>query len=430
MALVLGGGWAGVVAALELKRNFRSADVLVIEKGPLGGLLRSENIRGYTFDIGGSHIIFSRNRGILDKMLDLLKSYLVHNRKAYIMIDKYEIPFPLENGLYVLPPEERAEAVVSFLESMMSLGKDWRPKNFAEWVRAFGSWISKKYLEPYNLKIWKRPLEELDVDWVYTPGRVPLPDWRDVVKAAAGVSTTGYVEQSVFYYPERGGIYSQYESALREAERLGVKIVREEVKEVKREGGTWVVNGRWRGKMLINTIPLPTLVDVMDAPEDVLKAASSLDYNKVVVVGIGVRREAPPKHWVYVPGDSVFHRFAWISNYSPYNAPRGHASVIAEITIPRGGDVDLEKIKLQTVQDFEKLGVIDSRDVEVVDVWLHEFGYPIHCIECNKKRGYVLEWLNQQGVYTVGRWGSWRYWNTDKVYEAVIDLVNQLVSER
>ncbi|MEM3479925.1 MAG: NAD(P)/FAD-dependent oxidoreductase, partial [Candidatus Bathyarchaeia archaeon] len=68
--------------------------------------------------------------------------------------------------------------------------RDRIPKNLSEWIYSFfGKWIAERYLVPYNLKIWKRPLEEIDVDWVYTLGRLPIPDWRDVVRSAMGQPT-------------------------------------------------------------------------------------------------------------------------------------------------------------------------------------------------------------------------------------------------
>ncbi|MEM0369005.1 MAG: hypothetical protein QXN57_06145, partial [Desulfurococcaceae archaeon] len=91
--------------------------------------------------------------------------------------------------------------------------ENWVPRNLEEWIYGFfGKWIADKYLVPYNKKIWKRPLNQLDVDWIYTPGRLPVPDWRDVVKSALGIPTIGYSEQAKFYYPARGGIYALFES--------------------------------------------------------------------------------------------------------------------------------------------------------------------------------------------------------------------------
>jgi phytoene dehydrogenase-like protein len=75
------------------------------------------------------------------------------------------------------------------------------------------------------------------------PGRLPVPDVKTLVKTAASIPTVGYVENSRFYYPRRGGIQRQYQAAL---ERVRDKVAiraGEAVKEVSGRGGRMVVNG-------------------------------------------------------------------------------------------------------------------------------------------------------------------------------------------
>lgn len=68
---VLGGGLSGLTLGYLLKA--RDENVMILEKeNEVGGLLRSMEREGYTFDTGGSHIIFSKNDDVLDFMLDLL----------------------------------------------------------------------------------------------------------------------------------------------------------------------------------------------------------------------------------------------------------------------------------------------------------------------------------------------------------------------
>ena len=56
---------AGAVAAMLLKERFPSSSLLVLEAEKReGGLLRSGRVGGFTFDVGGSHVIFSRNRAL------------------------------------------------------------------------------------------------------------------------------------------------------------------------------------------------------------------------------------------------------------------------------------------------------------------------------------------------------------------------------
>lgn len=431
---VLGCGWAGILAALELKSRAPSLSVACVDasKRP-GGLLRSEELCGHVFDVGGSHVIFSKNAEALQGMLDLLGSnYVQHERRSYVMYDGVKVPYPFENGLYALPPEDRAEMLVGFVEALIERASSARePADFREWIRMFfGRAIAEAYLEPYNRKIWKHDPSEMDVDWVYTPGRLPIPDWRDVVRSGAGVETKGYLEQSRFYYPARGGIQALYEAARNRAEALGtVFLWGERVTKLRKAGGKWLVNSTLEAGRVLSTIPLRELVRALEAPEDVIRAAEKLRYNRVAVVGLALSAPAPPEHWVYVPQeDVVFHRYAWISNYSEWNAPRGSATLQVEITLRPEDNVEEARIFESTLEGLEKLGVARTENLKAAGVWIHEYGYPVYLKGHRAARVEVARFLEEVGVVSVGRWGSWHYWNMDKVYTEVKNTVSKLIS--
>jgi len=427
---ILGGGIASVYSAFLLSKRFPNSNIIIIEAcNKLGGLLRSESINCFTFDIGGSHVIFSENIRILRTILSFLKGgWLSHKRKTYIRIDNLYIPYPFENGIFILPSQKRAEILISFIEALIERSKDleWRPKNLKEWIYGFfGKSIADLYLIPYNEKIWKRELNEIDSDWVYIPGRLPIPDWRDVVRSAIGISTQGYYEQLTFYYPRRGGIQALLQAILNKINRRKVKVLTNfRVKEIRKCKNSWIINNRIRTKKIVSTIPLRELVMTMDAPSHVIKASNQLDYNQVLIVGIALNDKAPNEHWIYVPNKSIiFHRYAWISNYSPENAPPGRSSLIAEITVPPNVQVDEQfkhKVLHKVIDGLMNLDVISNdRKIIFAKVWHHQYGYPVYRLRHSKYRDEVLSWLKEQGVISIGRWGSWHYWNIDKIINSI-----------
>ena len=224
--LILGGGWSGLVAAIRAKSLYPAVDVVCVDRDFGGGLLRSEVVSGYLFDVGGSHVVFSGRRDVVEGILSLGGEWVSRERASFVLLGGIFVPYPFENGIYVLPPEKRARYGLSLIRALTERW-DERPRNFREWLLCtFGREVAEDYLIPYNEKIWKRSLDQISADWVYIPGRLPLPSLDEIVKAVAGIPTVGYREQSVFYYPKRGGILKQWEAAYRRAEALGVRFLR------------------------------------------------------------------------------------------------------------------------------------------------------------------------------------------------------------
>lgn len=215
----------------------------------------------------------------------------------------------------------------------------------------------------------------------------------------------------------------QWEAAYRRAEALGVRFLREKVVKVKRVGGEFLINDRFKADRVVSTLPLNEASQIFSLPEEAFKVAQRLDYNSVVVVGVGLRRDTPQRHWIYVPDKRYpFHRYAWISNYGE-DAPPGRSALIAEITVQRGQKVDFEGLKHEVVQGLVELGELREGEVDVVTGWLHEYGYPIYTLSHSSDVAILERFLREMGVVPFGRWGIWQYWNTDRIFEEVQKLI-------
>lgn len=433
---ILGGGWAGLLMAHAIKSNFPLCDVEILEKAKqneIGGLLRSVTFDGFTYDIGGPHILFSRNNEILQSILKILDgNYKIMERKNFIHFEGKLIPYPLENGIYRLSEQDRAMMGLGIVENLIRLKREnqWVPKNFYEWIYGiFGQEMGSRYLEPYNNKIWKRDLKQIDADWVFTPGRLPLPELSDIIYSISGIGTVGYKEQANFYYPKKGGIQALYDSLKQKVLREGVRIITDtNITEVIHSADkTWIVNGHFVYEKIINTLPLPILIEMLKAPEEVHSLAKTLDYNKVVVVGYALNKEAQDRIALYVPDEGIiFHRYTWMSNLVS-DSPVGKSNLIVEVTWPKDRKLDIDFIVKECTKGLLKLGIIATKyDIIHTKSWVQEFGYPIYNIGHKKIREDIFSYLDSLGIKSVGRWGSWHYWNTDKVYEAVNNVIQSL----
>jgi protoporphyrinogen oxidase len=418
---VLGCGWSGLLMSIKLKTLYPASEVICIDKNFDGGLLHSESIKDYVFDTGGSHVLFSKKQEIINKIIAMGGEWVFRERMSYIFLDGVYVPYPFENGIYVLPPDKRARYGLSLIRALKDY-RDVKPPNFKEWILAtFGREVAEDYLIPYNEKIWKRPLDQMTADWVYIPGRLPIPSLEDIVKAVAGIPTVGYKENALFYYPRKGGIIKQWEIAFKRSKELGVRFLKTVVKDIKVSSDGYIINGMMKVNRIVSTLPLKESPSIFDLSEDSHKASERLDYNSVAVVGIGLKKPAPKQHWIYVPDKKiVFHRYAWISNYGEDTKP-GKSALIAEITIPNGKEIDKEELKERVIQDFVRIDVIKETEIDVVEIWFHKYGYPIYTLTHQEDTEVIIRELTQKGIVTFGRWGEWQYWNTDKIYEKVME---------
>jgi len=89
------------------------------------------------------------------------------------------------------------------------------------------------------------------------------------------------------------------------------------------------------------------------------------------------------------------------------------------------------KVNHNWTSDFENINVINKReDVLFIKAWLHEYGYPIHVLGNRKKREKILQWLEEQNIISIGRWGSWQYWNMDKVYKEILAIIGSKIPNK
>jgi len=427
---VLGGGLAGLSLGYFLKK--KGLDFMILEKNPeTGGLLKSVEVNGFTFDVGGSHIIFSKDKEILTFMVSLLgENALRRRRNTKILYKGHYVKYPFENGLSDLPKEDTFECLYYFIENLIrkEKGELKPPQNMKEWFYyTFGKGIAEKYLVPYNEKIWKFPPEKMSTVWVE---RIPQPPVEDIIKSALGIPTEGYTHQLHFYYPKYGGIQSLARAFEREIE--GNILTNFKVEKIKREGNKWTVSDgkrEFKFDRIISTIPLPALLRALDAPEHIMKVSGDLYYNSLITVGIGVKREKLNDFsWLYIPDKKVLtHRVSFPSNYSPYVAPNGYSSVLAEITYREGDAIsrmDDEEIAQRTLSDLVNLEVIPE-DSKVLLTYRFKYAYVLYDVDFRRKLDEIFNYLNDTGVYSIGRFGSWEYANMDRVIRMSREFVER-----
>lgn len=427
--VILGGGLTGLTLGYLLNQKRINIEILEKEKG-CGGLMRTLQKNGFTFDYGGSHIIFSKDKEVLNFMLNLLGDGKVKNRRnTKILYKGHYVKYPFENGLADLPKEDNFECLYYFIQNSIKKEKGGlkRPNNLKDWCYyTFGRGIAEKYLIPYNEKIWKYSLEKTGLEWVE---RIPNPPVEDIIKSSLGIETEGYTHQLYFYYPKVGGIQVLIKSL---EGKIKENIVTSfEVKNVKKEDGKWIISNGQEEKMydkVISTIPIHDLINALNVPADVKNAVDTLKYNSLITIMIGIDKiKINDFTWLYIPDRVVLtHRVSFPSNYSPYVTPEGKSSVLAEITCNIGDEIwklKDKEIANQVINELHQLKIMDKTKVCFTEVKRMKYAYVINDLDNYENIRIVKDYMRKMGIDVVGRFSEFKYLNMDGCIRSAMEYL-------
>jgi len=423
---ILGGGISGIALAAQL-----GDDVEILEKRDrIGGLCGSIVENGFTFDAAGPHIMFSKNKDVLNLMISVLGDNVHQNRRENRIWfrDRLE-KYPFENDLASLPKEDNFDCIYGYIVNPRA---NDTPRNLAEWSYAtFGAGISEKYFIPYNRKIWNYDPEKIGLEFV---SRIPKPPMEDVLKSSIGIATEGYLHQLYYSYPSVGG----FEAIVRAfAERVrGAIRTSWVVASVSREGDEWVVTStsgeERRYRTLVSTLPIHELLRVWrDAPVAARDAAAQLRYNSLVNVLIGCNADAGHTLTaLYVPDPAlVFHRLSFPKAFSKRSVPAGGSSIMAEITTNEGDGVwetSDDALLERVLGEVERIGFVDRSSVVYTRVVRFVYGYPVYDLDYRANVTAMRDAVASTGLKLLGRFAQFDYINSDVCVERALALANEL----
>lgn len=422
---ILGGGVTGLTTGWLLQKKGHEVTILERAETP-GGLCRSNEFSGFTFDRAGGHIIFSKDQEVMQFVRDLLgtENMVESERHTKIYYRGDYVKYPFENGIGDLPDADKLDCLQGYIDAhyKRQAGAE-QPDNFRDWVLwRFGEGIARCFMFPYNEKIWKIELEKLATSWV--AGRVPDAPLEDVLQAAIGISTEGYKHQAVFWYPIKGGFQAITD---RLAEKVGPALrTATPVENVRKTKDGWEVNGETYDRV-INTIPLQECYRLLEgADSSAATAAENLVFRGVIsfMIGLGVP-ENTKYSWIYLPHpeNGPTNRITHLANYSSTNVPPGKSSILAEVTY--AGDIDVTtEMANEVVDGLHNCKIIDKNTVEVLEWKKNDYAYIVFTHEFDENRRKAIAGLEDMGMMTVGRFGRYDYHNSDMCIRAAMDLVS------
>ncbi|QOX79026.1 FAD-dependent oxidoreductase [Trichlorobacter lovleyi] len=437
--LILGAGPCGLGAAYHLNKLGYTNWQLYERNSYVGGLSASfADDKGFTWDIGG-HVLFSHYDCFDNAVAEALgDAYYEHQRESWVRILQTWVPYPFQNNVRHLPDD----ALRACIEGLRNLkGNPLQATNFREWMDAvFGNGIVTYFMEPYNRKVWGTPLEQMSKDWIAE--RVSMVDLSRIEKnITEGRDDLSWGPNNTFKFPERGGTGAIYEGI---ADRFRDKIhLNHEMQEIDLDARqVRFTNGKVEAyDLLITTLPLDLFVkSCVSIPEAVVSAAEGLTHNGGLIVGLGFKgRRDDTKCWMYFPeSSSPFYRVTNFHNYSRHNVPGGaidrHYSLMCETTYSLHKPQDKNSIVDETVQGLSNSGMIsDAAKEQIASRYLIDipYSYPVPTLSRNSALQTIQPYLEDQGVYSRGRFGAWKYevGNMDHSFMQGVEVVDRILRQ-
>jgi len=439
MILIIGAGPCGLGAAKRLVENGRAEWELLEGQSVPGGLAASfVDSKGFTWDIGG-HVQFSHYDYFDKAMLDFLgeDGWFHHERESWVWIKDRFVPYPFQNNIRHLPPEDLQKCLQGLEE--VARNPKGKPENFLQWINTtFGAGLAEIFMKPYNFKQWAFPPELMNIAWMGE--RVSVVDlarvMRNIERKHDDIS---WGPNNKFQFPKHGGTGAVWRACASQLPQdklhFNQRVVAIDLKEHRCTTEDGAVH---EYEQLISTLPLNELIRISGQHQLKLLADRGLLYSSSNIIGLGLSGkpadELAKKCWMYFPESNCpFYRVTVFSNYSPYNVPdiNKNWSLMLEVSESQYKPVDQNRLMEDVIQGALDTKLISSRD-EIVSTWRYraEYGYPIPGLNRDEALSELIPFFEKHDVYPRGRFGLWKYEvsNQDHSFMQGVEIVERLIN--
>ncbi|MFV0323629.1 MAG: protoporphyrinogen/coproporphyrinogen oxidase [Bacteroides xylanisolvens] len=409
--LIVGGGISGLSIANLL--NEAGNDVVVFEKDSRpGGMIKCDVVNGCLFHRTGGHVFNTKNDDVLNwfwKYFDEENEFVKAVRNSSVLMENGNlIPYPIENHGYCLDKDTQ----ISFISDLVNIAKQGRysPKNFEEFLQnRFGRTLYELYFHPYNYKVWRKDLSDVPLSWL--DGKLPMPTVEEII-----YNNFNHVEErtfvhSSFFYPKKGG--SQL-IANRLSERITIKY-NSNVLCIEKKKQAWIINGIEGDRVIFcgNIKHLPTLLKGDEGIYSFVKDIDDLESHGTTTVFCEIDKN--PYSWLYLPSRKYEpHRIICTGNFSPNN------NSFRKMT----GSIEFTDF-------FSKEDILNNlKNMPLSPSYLthhfEKYTYPIQKKGTRDLINGVKAHLEPLGMYILGRFAEWEYYNMDVAMGAAIKLSSRL----
>jgi protoporphyrinogen oxidase len=405
---IIGAGISGLSIAQLLKDRY---EVTVFESAEKpGGLVKCERVEGNLYHPVGGHVFNSRRQDVLDwfwKFFERDTEFTKATRNAVVYLGK-PIGYPIENHIYQFD----AATQKLIIADLLAIAKSEHPKptNFEEFLRyRFGETLYNIYFKPYNEKVWKRDLSTVPLSWL--AGKLPMPSVEEIIFNNFNKASEMTMVHSTFYYAKQNG--SQF-LVDRLAEGLDIRLD-SEIKNLRKFENKWDIEGVIFDKVIFcgNIKDIPNLISSSIDITNFIQSIEELEYHGTTSVLCEI--DPNPYSWIYMPDKNhQSHRIICTGNFSETNNVAGKTTATIEFTDYMQKEAILDNLK--KIPYFRKY----------ITHKYTKFTYPIQDIETRKMINNIKNLSEPNGLYLLGRFAEWEYYNMDAAMGAAIDLCNTI----
>lgn len=413
--LLIGAGISNLTFA-----NYVKDDYLIAEKeNEVGGYCRTISRNGFVWDYAG-HFFHFNTEEFKEKFLAKVpkNEIITQDKCTKILYNKKLIDYPFQTNIHQLEKEE-------FIDCLYDLFNKEEKENYDNFLDMlygkFGRSITEKFLKPYNEKLYAIDLTKLDKDAM---GRFfPYANLNQIINNMKEENNNSY--NNTFLYPKNGAgsfLNKLYENLDKEKVELMNEIKKIDLKnKTVITKNDEVINYQY----LINTSPLNNLLELIDNTE---KLRENISYNKVLVFNLGFEKKSNFKeHWIYFPQKDInFYRVGFYDNILMSDK----LSMYIEIGYEKKSKISEDDIKEQlnlTLQNLKKVGIVedDNKLVDYSTIVMNPAYVHINS-ETNKEIKEFEKYLNDNSVYTIGRYGAWTYCSMEDCMISAKELAEKL----
>lgn len=430
MIFILGAGPTGIAVAHELFTNSNREFVLIDQGKNIGGLASTVNWEPHGFHDLGPHKIFSVDKILEKKVIDILgkENWIIKKKVSKIflngkLIDYPPSPFTILKtfGVFLF-----LKFTISFIYQKFYLNfKHKKIQSYKDHlISRVGSVIFEKIFNPITEKIWGDPST---LDKKLSETRVQLPSIFDMLLLSVGVKKKNSFEANEFIYPKNGlnEIWKKIQNNLKKKNlQLETKVNSFEFKNNKiskihcEKNNNKIFFQVEKGDIIVNTLPIKTIQNsfrTIFGQSFISETEKVLKTNTLYLVFLTVDTvKLFDESWIFVPDKSIiFHRVSEQKSFDTQMVKKDRTIVCCEIMINKfNKNFSDKQIIDKTVKDLK---IIKGQNINILDKKLIKLPntYPVYEIDYEKKLKSILEKYDSiENFYTIGRQGSFNYIGT------------------